>query len=101
MNLYARQGDLVIERLGDTTIEGAEKATDIVLAGDSSGHRHRIIGEVMRKVDGRVISVLLSKPTTMVHEKADGHKTINLEAGAYRIRPLRERGDASDRAVED
>ncbi len=101
MRLYGRQGDLVIEKLdslsGDLVIR-----KDIVFAGDSSGHRHRLLGEAkVLTSSGRATRFTVEHPTDLVHEKADGHETVRLEAGSYEIRPLRERGDRSDRAVED
>lgn len=102
MNLYGRQGDLVIEKL-DKPIEGdLVKQKNIVFAGDSSGHRHRLMGDAMvLALAGSTRRFQIKKATELVHEKPDGHHTLTLEAGSYEIRPLRERGNGSDRAVED
>lgn len=102
MNLYGRQGDLVIEKLTQPLTGDLVKQTNIVFAGDSSGHRHRLMGTALvLPSTGRTTRFSIVEPTDLVHEKADGHKTLPLEAGSYEIRPLRERGDAGDRAVED
>jgi hypothetical protein len=103
MHLFARQGDLVIERL-DKQIEGdLIKRSDIVFAGDSSGHRHRLLGTAMVEANSspQRTRFRIVEPMQLAHEKPDGHKTIDLLPGDYEIRPLRERGDGSDRAVED
>lgn len=102
MKLFARQGDLVIERLDGKLGEDLIPKRDVVFAGDSSGHRHRLLGEALvQPSTGRTTRFRIAMTTDLVHEKADGHETITLKAGEYEIRPLRERGDASDRAVED
>jgi hypothetical protein len=101
MEIYARQGDLVIEKVSNISGDLTEK-TDIVFAGDSSGHRHRLLGKAqMIRLDDNVTRIRLAAPTKLVHEKPDGHKTIDMAVGDYEVRPLRERGDGSDRAVED
>jgi hypothetical protein len=99
--LYARHGDLVIEKVATITGELAE-TKELVFAGDSSGHRHKVRGEgISFRREGRNTLVRLAKPTKLSHDKPDGHKTIPLAAGCYSVRPLRERGDGTDRSVED
>lgn len=101
MNLYARQGDLVIEKLAKPITGDLLPARDVVFAGDSSGHTHTLRGSCLMRRDGRTHFVRLEKALPLEHAKTDGHKTIELAPGDYEIRPKRERGDASDRAVED
>jgi hypothetical protein len=99
MQLYARHGDLVIEK---TNVTGdLEKGRDIVFAGDSSGHPHTLLGACLYRKDGRSTFIRLAEATKLQHGKPDGHETISMEPGDYEIRPLRERGDGLDRAVED
>lgn len=101
MNLVARHGDLVIAKM-DTPISGElTEVRNLVFAGDSSGHTHTLKGKALHRRDGRRTFVRIAKATELVHGKSDGHKTIELAAGDYEVRPLRERGDGSDRAVED
>lgn len=104
MKLFARQGDLVIERL-DKQIEGdLIKRSDVVFAGDSSGHRHRLLGTALveaTSTSSQRTRFRIAEPLSLVHEKPDGHKTTELLPGDYEIRPLRERGYGADRAVED
>jgi hypothetical protein len=101
MQLHARQGDLVIEKLTNTPPGTFEKATNFVFAGDSSGHPHTLRGTALIQRVGRTTRVRLAEPTTLEHGKAGGHKTVQLAPGDYEVRPLRERGDGADRAVED
>ena len=102
MEIYARQGDLVIERLREPLDEESLVQQDSpVLSGISSGHRHHIVGPALVSVTGRVTRLRISRPTQLVHESVDGHFTVELTPGDYEIRPLRERGDVVDRAVED
>ncbi len=101
MNLAARHGDLVIEKLSAPISGDLEKGNNIVFAGDSSGHTHTLMGPALFRREGRRTLVRIAKKTTIEHAKSDGHKTIELAKGDYEVRPLRERGDGSDRAVED
>jgi len=102
MNIYARQGDLIIDKLIQPITGDIEKGRAISFAGDSSGHPHRLMGacEFRREANG-VTLVRVAKATKVEHGKAGGHKTVTLEAGDYEVRRLRERGDRTDRMVED
>jgi hypothetical protein len=103
MNIFARQGDLVVRRAPKPFEDTADfrRRTGFVLAGDSSGHRHRLKGPalVRERVDG--VDVRLTKATTLGHEKCGGHKAVTLPAGDYEITRKRERGGQGDRAVQD
>jgi hypothetical protein len=105
MEIFARQGDLVIEKLPDGALDGVEliKRNDVVFAGDSSGHRHRLLGIAFVAQDSntRRTRIRIAEPVELVHEKADGHKSASMSPGDYEVRPLRERGDGNDRVVED
>lgn len=101
MNIFARQGDLVIEKLSAPITGDLEKRSNIVFAGDSSGHPHTLRGSALTRRDGFTTFVRLSRRADLEHGRAGGHKTVSLPAGDYAIRPLRERGAGSDRAVED
>ncbi|WP_297826357.1 hypothetical protein [Mycobacterium sp.] len=103
MELYARHGDLVIEKLATPISGELQKGVDVVFAGDSSGHPHTLVGAVEFRRDGRrtFVRVPDGKGMELRHGKSTGHKTIKLEPGDYEVRPLRERGDGADRIVED
>jgi hypothetical protein len=100
MQLHSRQGDLVITKIPAITGE-LETVNNYVFAGDSSGHPHTLKGKAKMRIDGLRTLVVLAKPSELVHGKPDGHKTIQLEAGSYEVRALRERGGAGDRIVSD
>lgn len=103
MEIHARHGDLVIEKLKTPIVGELKEGTNIVFAGDSSGHPHTLKGSVMFRREGRrtLVQIPDGKPLELAHGKSTGHKSIKFAAGAYEVRPLRERGDGADRAVED
>jgi hypothetical protein len=101
MKIYARQGDLVVNKL-ITPISGElEKTSTLVFAGDSSGHPHRLKGACLSRREGLVTLVRVARQTVLEHGRAGGHKPITLEPGDYAVQPLRERGNRLDRRVED
>lgn len=102
MQVFARQGDLIIQH---TTIEAAEKLTpgaDILLAGGSSGHPHTLQGacKYKRNNDGSTL-LRLDATRTLEHGRADGHKSVMMPPGDYEIRQLRVRMGGGDSNVED
>lgn len=101
MHIHARQGDLVIEKLPKPFVGEVQKVTNHVLAGDSSGHPHTLRGTVQLQRQGAATRVRLAEELTLEHGKPDGHRAVTLPPGDYEVRPLRERGNGSDRAVED
>ncbi len=102
MQVYARQGDLVISKAINprTDLTAAKVAT---FAGDSSGHPHTLhaLQPMKIKKDGRTTHLEVTGTERITHGRPDGHADVVLEPGNYIIRPLRERGDQDDRAVED
>lgn len=105
MELHARQGDLVIEKLGSINGKLTEYPS-ITFAGDSSGHPHTLTGKVMARQEGRRFLVKVTGKRELTHHKPGGHRSVVLtgsptKPGFYEVRPLRERFDGSDRAVED
>ena len=94
--LFARQGDVVIDRRAVTGELTA--ATDLVVAGGAS-HPHTIVGPCLTRAEGGVTLVRLASDTELSH--AGGHRPVRLPAGDYHLWTLRERGDLSDRQVED
>lgn len=98
MQLYARQGDLVFKKLDSAPSGEFKPVRGLVLAGNDSA-AHTVAGLVMHRQDGRRHFIEAKEPTEVGH--AGRHKTVPLQAGFYEISPLRERGDGSDRDVED
>lgn len=101
MQIYARQGDLVIEKLTAPISGELEESKRTIFAGDSSGHPHTLLGKHLARREGRRTLVRIDAARDITHGKPDGHGTVALEPGDYVVHPLRERGDGSDRAVED
>jgi hypothetical protein len=99
--IYARQGDLVVEKLAAPIDGELVRSERVVFAGDSSGHRHSLSGAVLYRRDGGTSLVRVSKAVTIEHERAGGHRSVPLTPGDYSIRTLRERGGSGDRSVED
>lgn len=99
--IYARQGDLVIEKLA-TPIVGGElvTATNHVFAGDSSGHPHTLRGTALIRRSGAITHLRIAEKMELTHGKAGGHRTVALEPGDYEVRPLRERGGAGTMAAQ-
>lgn len=107
MHIYARQGDLVIEKLSAPIAGELEAVKRIVFAGDSSGHPHvmvasRTTGKISTRKEGRrTLLRVEGNGIDMQHGKPEGHGDVPFVPGDYAIYPLRERGDGSDRSVED
>lgn len=97
---YARQGDLVIDKISPITKDWST-VENFVFAGDSSEHPHTLVGKAKIFKENLRTFLLLEEATEMVHGKPGGHKTTPMVAGSYEVRPLRERGNGLDRAVED
>jgi hypothetical protein len=98
MQLYARQGDLVFNKLSGPVPGELKPVTGLVLSGRDSGP-HTVVGLVGHRRDGRTLFLSVGEPTEVTH--AGRHKAITLEPGSYEVYPLRERGGVEDRAVED
>jgi len=101
MNLFARQGDLVIERLARAIPGELTAVKNFTLAGDSSGHPHTLFGAASIRRIGTAVYLECSATLSLEHGKTDGHPTVALPAGNYEIRPLREDRDGTDQSVID
>jgi len=97
MNLYARQGDLVISQMPPVT--GGDNKLNYIVAGADTAP-HTVLGDATVSVsDGTTV---VTPVTDTVIRHAGRHLEVPLPAGySYSITRLRERGDAGDRAVED
>lgn len=96
--IYARQGDLVIERFEGKCPELASKENP-VLAGSHDG-AHTVVGTVDYAQVGREHFVRAATDTQMSHSSR--HKAIPLSAGVlYRITPQIERRGDGDTDVQD
>lgn len=97
MHIYARQGDLVFNKV--PSVSGDLKPSRGLVLSGSDSDPHTVVGETLSRRDGRNIFLRVGAPTEVTH--AGRHLPITLEAGDYEVYPLRERGDQEDRAVED
>jgi hypothetical protein len=97
MNIFARQGDLVIavSTIADTDLT---KEVNMVLAGRDSAP-HILRGTVLAKVVGRTTVVRVLEPTLLTHDGR--HKDILLAPADYSISRLRERNGFDDVDVQD
>lgn len=99
MELYARQGDLVFNKLPDNFEMGElVAASDLVLAGSTSS-RHVVRGPSLTREDGTDRLVKVVTATQVSHD--DRHLPTELIPGNYRASKLRERHGDGDRQVED
>jgi hypothetical protein len=99
--LYARQGDLVIDKLETAILGELEPTKRLTFAGDSSGHPHRLMGVCLSRREADQTLIRIAKAMRIEHGRAGGHKPVKLVPGDYAVRILRERGDGRDRRVED
>jgi hypothetical protein len=102
MQVFARQGDLIIHHATIKVTEELSPSVDILLAGGSSGHPHTLQGacKYKRNSDGSTL-LRLDATRTLEHGRADGHKSVMMPPGDYEIRQLRVRMGGGDSNVED
>ncbi len=98
MEIFARQGDLIINQTKERQDVTLRKARDLVLAG-SYGSEHVVKGPVMYSRNDSITRLRVPEPTQLVH--GNRHMPVDLPPGDYIVTSLRERGDAEDRRVED
>lgn len=84
--LMFRQGDLLI-KLVDSIPGGAKKvASGIILYGESTGHKHRLVGGNVMEL-GESIFLSVGSKAKIVHEE---HEPIHLTKGKYAVIRQRE-----------
>ena len=111
--IYA-QGDLVIERLDDSTVSGSIVPTSLdgatVLAeGETTGHRHVIYDRVTmfrddalaRDIPAGLYVGHVRVETDFGRLQHEEHDTIELPRGTYRVRRQRELEPIDARIVSD
>ena len=98
MEIYARQGDLVISAIAAGHKASLVSQQDLVLAGSDTSP-HTVVGDVLAQVESTRTLIRCVAPTTITH--AGRHLPVVLVPGDYEITRLRERGCAGDRAVGD
>ena len=82
MEVAKRQGDVII--VFDKELpKGAKKLnTDIVIEGEETGHKHRVVGDVALYALDELLYVEVTGPAKIVH---DTHGTLELPIGVYEI----------------
>jgi hypothetical protein len=95
MKLYARHGDLIVNRA--EAFSGGVQAVNLVLVGKDNPHT--VLGPVTFLVDGPRTRFSVAEPTELVHSKT--HVAIPIPAGNWVSWIKRERGDGQDRLVDD
>lgn len=80
-NIY-RQGDVLL--VPTQKVEGAvEKGKAVLALGEVSGHSHRFNeAQFVSGPDGLAQTVILEKPTELIHEE---HDTQTIPAGKYQV----------------
>lgn len=100
-----RHGDVFIQKiesLPNKTLE--KKGNNVLLAGEVTGHNHRLQGGVIYKEEPTKENQWLAgyfeieSPTEITHEE---HKTIVLEPGIYKFHQQREYDEQEEFAVLD
>jgi len=96
MKIYARQGDLVINRA--EAADRLEPVQNYVVAGSHTAP-HTILGAAAIRRSGLNLHVTVEADTTLIH--TGRHPTIPLPKGSYVINSQRERNGANDQPVND
>jgi hypothetical protein len=100
IEIYARQGDLVI-RQSDHIRELTLTTAPVVVAG-SHGHAHTLPAGVEHAQEGSRHFVRPRTDVQLTHQKDGGHKPVPMVAGTlYEIYPQIERRGEGDQDVED
>ncbi len=87
MNVYAIQGDLLIQKI-DRLPEGLKKRGDnTILEGETTGHRHALVGGEVYEGDSQLYLQVIQPIGEIIHEE---HDRIELPAGTYSIVRQRE-----------
>jgi hypothetical protein len=81
-----RQGDLLLMKTGEIPKGAKRVVTGIVLAGEATGHHHRLVGGDVFTINGAMF-LDVKKSARLVHEE---HKPITLSAGKYAVVRQRE-----------
>ena len=94
-----RQGDLLFILQGERpAIELTVRPGLVILAGEATGHAHRLTGgKVLEALDGTLYLELV-EPTRVVHEE---HDALTLDPGWWLVVRQREYTPSANRVVRD
>ena len=89
MKKQYRHGDLLLEEVQSIPMGGNKRKNGIILAGEATGHHHRIGGNsaVLDYPDEKVFVEVNSPTAPLTHEE---HNRIDIPAGKYRVIRQRE-----------
>jgi len=84
-----QHGDVLIEEITELPEGLIQLDTDIVMAGEATGHHHRVQGKVQVLECPTTKDIFLNVvwPSTITHEE---HKPIDLPTGTYKIGRVQE-----------
>lgn len=80
------QGELVLQKINDRELIGAEKVKNYVVSHSETGHHHVLEGDVMvLEREGKDTLIEVLQDTELVHRKStDKHNTHIIGKGIYR-----------------
>ena len=82
--MMIRHGDVILRKVEGKSVSGLKKVeTDIIEAGEASGHHHRLVGnaELFADSNGQVELVEVVEGY-LVHEE---HNPVQIEKGTYEV----------------
>lgn len=86
-NRFYRHGDLFLRRIDEIPQTAKKVETTILAEGETTGHKHRLVGQVQVFEDQENKYFTAKQKTQLVHEE---HKTIEIEEGNYAVVQERE-----------
>jgi hypothetical protein len=99
MALQYRQGDLLFVRQETQPTDVlVERPGAVIVAGEATGHAHRLTAGVVLKAPDGTLFLDLPAPTRIVHEE---HDALTLDPGLWLVVRQREYSPEAIRAVLD
>lgn len=106
MEKMYRQGDLLFRKIDKVPSEAKLRKDDVILRGEASGHKHRIVnGQIYETIqknyiqpDSVTMYIIAKKGARVIHEE---HAPIELEIGIYIVIRQREFDGQEERMVMD
>lgn len=99
MSLQYRQGDLLfVQQEGRPPVQLVPQAGNVILAGEATGHAHRLQDGTILQAPGGELYLDLARPSQVTHEE---HQPITLAAGLWLVVRQREYTPGQFVTVED
>jgi len=80
--MKARQGDILITAIDQLPKGLKQVISGVILEGESTGHKHRIVGGELFKDNSGEMFLNVSSKAQIVHEE---HNTLTLKKGSYAV----------------